>query len=46
MGAIGNFLWFVFGGVFMGLCWWLLGLLAFIAYSAEREHRFCSNVNT
>ena len=30
MGAIGNFLWFVLGGVFMGLGWWLLGLLAFI----------------
>ena len=30
MRAIGNFLWFVFGGVFMGLSWWLLGLLAFI----------------
>ena len=30
MGASGNFLGFVFGGVFMGLCWWLLGLLVFI----------------
>ena len=25
MRAIGNFLWFVLGGVFMGLCWWALG---------------------
>jgi len=30
MSAIGNFLWFVLGGVFMGLGWWLAGLLAFI----------------
>lgn len=30
MRAIGNFLWFVLGGLFMGLCWWALGLLAFI----------------
>ena len=30
MSAIGNFLWFVLGGVFMGLGWWLAGLVAFI----------------
>ena len=30
MSAIGNFLWFVFGGALMGLGWWLAGLLAFI----------------
>ena len=30
MSAIGNILWFVLGGVFMGLSWWLAGLLAFI----------------
>ena len=24
-----NLLWFVLGGVFMGLAWWLAGLLAF-----------------
>jgi len=30
MGAIGNFLWFILGGVLMGLGWWLVGLLAFI----------------
>ena len=28
MRAIGNFLWFVLGGVFMGLSWWLIGLFA------------------
>lgn len=30
MRAIGNFLWFILGGVIMGLCWWLAGLLAFV----------------
>jgi uncharacterized membrane protein YccF (DUF307 family) len=30
MGAIGNFLWFILGGVLMGLGWWILGALAFI----------------
>ncbi len=31
MRAIGNFLWFVLGGVFMGLAWWLVGLLAYLS---------------
>lgn len=31
MSAIGNFLWFMLGGVFMGLAWFLVGLLAFIS---------------
>ena len=31
MRAIGNFFWFIFGGVFMGLAWWLIGLLCFIS---------------
>lgn len=31
MRAIGNFIWFIFGGVFMGLAWWLAGLLAFLS---------------
>ena len=30
MSAIGNVLWFVFGGLFMGLGWWLAGLLCAI----------------
>lgn len=30
MRAIGNFLWFFLGGVFMGLAWWFFGLLAFV----------------
>ncbi|MBE2259149.1 MAG: YccF domain-containing protein [Rhodobacteraceae bacterium] len=27
MRAVGNFLWFVFGGLLMGLAWWLAGLI-------------------
>lgn len=30
MSTIGNFIWFILGGVIMGLAWWLFGLLAFI----------------
>ncbi|MBS1157835.1 MAG: hypothetical protein H6R15_254 [Proteobacteria bacterium] len=31
MRVIGNFLWFILGGFFMGLAWWLVGLLAFLS---------------
>lgn len=31
MSAIGNFLWFILGGVFMGLVWWLVGLVAYVS---------------
>lgn len=30
MSAIGNVLWFLMGGFFMGLGWWLAGLIAFV----------------
>ena len=30
MSTLGNILWFILGGVLMGLGWWLVGLLAFI----------------
>ncbi|MBL8199484.1 MAG: YccF domain-containing protein [Chromatiales bacterium] len=30
MRTIGNFLWFILGGVLMGLAWWFVGLLAFV----------------
>ncbi len=30
MRTIGNFFWFVLGGAFMGLAWWLVGIVAFI----------------
>ncbi len=31
MRTLGNFLWFILGGVFMGLAWWFFGLLMFIS---------------
>lgn len=30
MRTIGNLIWFIFGGLIMGLAWWILGLLAFV----------------
>ncbi|WP_274644796.1 YccF domain-containing protein [Pseudomonas serbica] len=30
MRSIGNFLWFILGGVFMGLAWWLIGAACFL----------------
>ena len=41
MSAIGNFLWFVLGGVFMGLGWWLVGLLAFVTVVGIPWGRAC-----
>ena len=31
MRAIGNILWFVLGGVIMGLAWWVAGVVAFVS---------------
>jgi uncharacterized membrane protein YccF (DUF307 family) len=41
MRSIGNFLWFVLGGVFMGLGWWLAGLVAFISIVGIPWGRAC-----
>lgn len=41
MGVIGNFLWFIFGGVFMGLGWWFIGLLAFVSIFGIPWGRAC-----
>jgi uncharacterized membrane protein YccF (DUF307 family) len=41
MRAIGNFLWFVLGGVVMGLAWWLAGLLAFVTIVGIPWGRAC-----
>jgi uncharacterized membrane protein YccF (DUF307 family) len=30
MRTIGNVLWFILGGFFMGLCWWFIGLIAML----------------
>ncbi|WP_114784031.1 YccF domain-containing protein [Vibrio tetraodonis] len=39
--TIGNILWFVLGGVMMGLMWWFFGLLAFISIVGIPWGRAC-----
>lgn len=41
MRAIGNCLWFILGGVFMGLLWWLVGLVAFVSIVGIPWGRAC-----
>lgn len=41
MGAIGNFLWFILGGVLMGLGWWLAGMIAFVSIIGIPWGRAC-----
>lgn len=41
LGLVGNILWFVLGGVFMGLGWWLVGILAFISIIGIPWGRAC-----
>lgn len=31
MAFIGNLIWFVLGGLFMGLAWWLVGILCYVS---------------
>lgn len=31
MRVVGNFIWFVLGGVFMGLAWWIVGIVAYVS---------------
>jgi uncharacterized membrane protein YccF (DUF307 family) len=41
MSAIGNLIWFVFGGVFMGLAWWFAGCVAFLSIIGIPWGRAC-----
>ena len=41
MRTLGNVLWFIMGGVLMGLGWWLVGLLAFISIVGIPWGRAC-----
>ena len=41
MTAIGNFLWFVLGGCFMGLGWWMVSALAFLSIVGAPWGRAC-----
>ncbi|HET6725642.1 MAG TPA: YccF domain-containing protein [Gammaproteobacteria bacterium] len=38
---IGNILWFVLGGFFMGIAWWLVGVIAFISIVGIPWGRAC-----
>lgn len=31
MRIIGNFLWFILGGVLMGILWWIMGVICFVS---------------
>jgi len=31
LALIGNIIWFVFGGLIMGLAWWLAGILCYVS---------------
>lgn len=41
MSFIGNFIWFIFGGLIMGLAWWVLGAIAFITIIGIPWGRAC-----
>lgn len=41
MRSIGNFLWFILGGVLMGLAWWFIGLIAFLTVVGIPWGRAC-----
>ncbi len=46
MRTIGNIIWFLFGGVVMGLAWWLVGVLAFISIIGIPWGRACFVIGT
>lgn len=41
MSAIGNFLWFVMGGIITGLIWWIYGTIAFVSIIGIPWGRAC-----
>lgn len=41
MRTIGNLIWFVFGGIFMGLGWWLAGVVMFLSIVGIPWGRSC-----
>ncbi|MBP0583099.1 YccF domain-containing protein [Labrys sp. LIt4] len=45
MRLIGNLIWFVFGGVVLGIAWFLLGLLAFITIVGIPWGRACLTIS-
>lgn len=45
MRLIGNLIWFVFGGVVLGIAWFLLGLIAFITIVGIPWGRACLTIS-
>jgi len=41
MSLIGNIIWFVLGGLIMGVAWWIVGILAFISIIGIPWGRAC-----
>ncbi|MEF8864913.1 MAG: YccF domain-containing protein, partial [Salinibacter sp.] len=41
MRTLGNLLWLLFGGVYMGLGWWLAGLLMYVSIVGIPFGRSC-----
>lgn len=41
MRSIGNFLWFILGGIFMGLAWWVIGAVCFLTIIGIPWGRAC-----
>ena len=46
MRTLGNILWFLFGGLEMGLAWWLAGLLMYISIVGIPFGRACFEIGT
>ncbi len=46
MKTIGNIIWFVFGGVFMGLGWYLAGILAYVSILGIPWGKACFVIGT
>lgn len=46
MRTIGNIIWFLFGGVFMGLSWWLAGIIMFISIIGIPWSKACFVIGT
>ncbi|WED28679.1 YccF domain-containing protein [Vibrio sp. DW001] len=46
MRTLGNIIWFLFGGIIMGLAWWFFGILAFVSIIGIPWGRACFVMGT
>jgi len=46
MRTLGNILWFILGGVFMGLAWWLVGVIALLTIVGIPWAKACFVIGT